>query len=69
MWELSARFPTGTPAILTLVFRGFLSPSRRAQGPRLGRGGFFPNPLKIIIHLSPYHPTLYSLDTEENVVK
>jgi hypothetical protein len=63
----SARFESRLGHRLSLqVFHGvpqsFQTNSDIATG--LGHDCFLPNPVQFIIHLSPYHSTLYNLDTE-----
>jgi len=36
---------------------------------KLGHDRFLPNPFQFIIHLSPFHSTLYSLSYWKSVVK
>jgi hypothetical protein len=46
-----------------IFFRSFpqFLQANAGRVPKIGHGRFLPNPFEFIIHLSPYHSTLYNL--------
>jgi hypothetical protein len=57
---------TGYPEVILRFFRGFPhSLKAYASNLKLGHNRSLPNPLKFIIHISPFHSALYDLSSEK----